>query len=121
MAVASTTCRPCRHFDNGDFREETMVAYVIADFDVTNAALFEEYRKQGPQSIAAYGGRYLARGGAIEALEGDWAPSRIVVLEFASRERAKEWINSTEYAAARRLRQQAASSDMIVVEGLPPP
>lgn len=95
-----------------------MVAYVIADIDVTDAALFEEYRKLVPQTIAAYGGRYLARGGAVEPLEGDWRPSRIVLLEFDSTERAKQWIDSPEYAAARRMRQQATSSDMIVVEGI---
>jgi uncharacterized protein (DUF1330 family) len=95
-----------------------MVAYVIADIDVTDAALFEQYRRLVPQTIAAYGGRYLVRGGAIEPLEGDWRPSRIVVLEFESAERARQWIDSPEYAVARRMRQQSASSDMIVVEGV---
>jgi uncharacterized protein (DUF1330 family) len=95
-----------------------MVAYVIVDIDVTDTDLFEEYRKLVPPTIAAYGGRYLARGGAIQALEGDWIPSRITVLEFPTVERAKTWLDSSEYATARGMRHRSASTDMIVVEGL---
>ena len=56
----------------------TMAAYLIADITVQNPEVFAEYRKQVPATVEKYGGRYLARGGAHEALEGDWRPSRVM-------------------------------------------
>ncbi|NIR29921.1 MAG: DUF1330 domain-containing protein [Gammaproteobacteria bacterium] len=95
-----------------------MVAYVVVDIAVNDSTRYEEYKKLAPPAIAAYGGRYLARGGRVEALEGDWSPHRVVILEFESVERAKEWLHSPEYRDARALRHETASSNMVVVEGL---
>ena len=53
-----------------------------------------------PATIASYGGRYLVRGGALEVLEGEWDPERLVVLEFESIGRLREWYDSPEYALA---------------------
>ncbi len=94
-----------------------MAAYVIVDVDVTDPVIYEEYKKMAPQAIAAYGGKYVARGGKVEVLEGDWDPGRIVVLEFESIARAKEWLESPEYCEARKLRHKASHGRMIVVEG----
>jgi uncharacterized protein (DUF1330 family) len=68
--------------------------------------------------VAAFGGKYLARGGKVETLEGDWIAKRLVILEFETAARAKEWLNSKEYSAARALRHKTAQSNMIVVEGV---
>ncbi len=95
-----------------------MPAYVIVDITVTDPAGYEEYKKLAPAAVAAYGGKYLARGGRVETLEGNWAPARLVILEFETAERAKQWLDSPEYRAARQLRHQAATGNMIVVEGL---
>ena len=95
-----------------------MPAYVILNIHVNDPDLFEEYKQLAPATIAAYGGRYLARGGKAEVLEGDWTPARVVILEFDSRDTAKAWINSPEYRAARLMRQQAATSHTILVEGI---
>ena len=95
-----------------------MSAYVILDITVHDAELFEQYKKLAPATIATYGGRYLARGGKAEALEGDWSPNRIVILEFDNAETAKQWLESPEYREARSLRQHAATSHTIVVEGV---
>jgi uncharacterized protein (DUF1330 family) len=95
-----------------------MCAYVIVNITVNDPERYEEYKKLAPPAIAAYGGKYLARGGKIEVLEGDWSPSRVVILEFESVEMAKKWVDSDEYREARALRHQTASSEMIVVEGL---
>ena len=95
-----------------------MSAYVIADITVNDPERYEEYKKLAPPAIAAYGGKYLARGGKSEKLEGNWEPNRVVILEFESIEKAKEWIDSPEYSEARALRNKTASSDMIVVEAL---
>jgi len=97
-----------------------MPAYVINDMEVTDPALMEEYKKLSPPTVAQYGGRFLARGGQVETLEGGWAPKRLVILEFPSVEQAKAWVASVEYATARKLRQQATISNLIVIEGAAP-
>lgn len=94
-----------------------MAAYVIVDIDVKDPARYEEYKKMTPASLAAYGGRFVVRGGRTETLEGNWAPRRLVVLEFADAERARAWWGSPEYAPAKALRQATADSEMILVEG----
>ena len=95
-----------------------MSAYVITDITVNNPERYEYYKKLAPPAIEAYGGKYLARGGRAEKLEGNWEPNRIVILELESVETAKKWIDSPEYREARALRRQNASTNMIVVEGL---
>jgi len=97
-----------------------MPAYVIVEIDVVDPAPYEEYRRQTPATIAAYGGRFLVRGGPVKALEGGWEPARLVVLEFRSAERAEAWLSSPEYGAIKGLRQAAAKSKMVLVEGYTP-
>jgi uncharacterized protein (DUF1330 family) len=95
-----------------------MPAYVFANIEVTDPVLYEEYRKGVPATIAQYGGRYAARGGAATGLEGGYAPKRVVILEFPSLERAKAWWDSPEYRPLREIRQRASRGDLIVVDGL---
>ncbi len=95
-----------------------MPAYVIADIEITDAELYKEYVKLAPAAVAQYGGRYLARGGHTEVLEGEWQPRRLVIVEFESVEKAKAWLNSPEYAPARALRQRSARSNLVVIEGV---
>jgi len=95
-----------------------MPAYVFANIEVTDPALYEEYRKGVPATIAQYGGRYIARGGAVEGLEGGYKPQRVVILEFPSVERAKAWWDSPEYRPLRAIRQRASRGDLMLVEGL---
>ena len=94
-----------------------MFAYVIAEVSVTDPQLFAEYGRGVPGTIAAYGGKYLVRGGAVEAKEGAWTPRRVVMLEFPSMERARTWYESAEYRPLLAMRLQAAQSKMIFVEG----
>jgi uncharacterized protein (DUF1330 family) len=95
-----------------------MSAYVIVEISVHDPQAYEEYKKMTPASIAAYGGRFIVRGGQTETLEGDWKPKRMIVLEFPSVARAKEWWDSDLYSEAKAIRQKAASTNMIVVEGI---
>ena len=95
-----------------------MSAYVIVDIDVTDPEGYKEYAKLATATVALYGGRYLARGGSNETLEGDWHAKRLVILEFENGNKAKAWLNSPEYAPARKLRHQYAKSNMVVVEGI---
>lgn len=96
-----------------------MPAFVIVQINVEDAAVYERYKALAPASIAHYGGRYVARGGHSEALEGEWDPCRVVILEFESVARAKQWLDSPEYKEARSLRHASARTQMIVVDGLP--
>ena len=95
-----------------------MTAYVIVDIEVTDPAGYEEYKKLAPATIERYGGKYLARGGRTETLEGDWSTSRLVILQFESLEQAKKWVNSEEYREPRKMRHATTKSKMIVTEGL---
>jgi uncharacterized protein (DUF1330 family) len=94
-----------------------MPAYVIAETDVHDAAQYERYKAAAPETIAAYGGRYVARGGELGVLEGDWHPARLVILEFDDLEAAKRWYESPEYAEVRKLRERAATMRLVAVEG----
>lgn len=95
-----------------------MRAYVLVDVTVEDPERYARYRELTPPSIAAYGGRFLVRGGTTERLEGSWSPNRMVIVEFPSVERARAWWDSPEYAPARALRQASARTEMILVEGL---
>lgn len=96
-----------------------MAAFLIVEIDVADHVEFEEYKRMASPAIAAYGGTYLVRGGAVEALEGDWHPTRLVIVKFESKDRARQWWKSAEYAEAKTLRQRIASTRMILVEGAP--
>lgn len=95
-----------------------MSAYVVVDIEVTDPERYKEYVKLAPQTVELYGGKYIARGGQNETLEGEWQAKRLVILEFPSVEQAKKWLDSPEYAPARKLRHQYARTNMVVVEGL---
>jgi uncharacterized protein (DUF1330 family) len=95
-----------------------MPAYLIANVDVKDAAAYEKYRELAPATIEQFGGRFLARGGQVESLEGDWAAKRLVIIEFPSMDRAKAWWSSDEYGPAKALRQSVAVSSLTLVDGI---
>ncbi len=95
-----------------------MAAYVIVDVLVTDQEVFDVYKSLSPAAVAAFGGKYLARGGETAVLEGQWIPNRLVLLEFDSLEKAKTWLDSPEYAHAKELRHIAASTNMVAIEGV---
>ena len=95
-----------------------MTAYVIVDINVTDPVRYEDYKKLAAPTVALYGGKYIARGGRTEVLEGDWSPNRLVILQFESSEQAKKWLNSIEYSGPRELRHQTAITNMVLVEGV---
>ena len=94
-----------------------MAAYVIAQIEVTDQAAYDEYRKGVQATIAAHGGRFLVRGGAVEVLEGDVIPKRVVVLEFPDADAALRWYRSPEYQPLLALRKRASLASLYVVEG----
>jgi uncharacterized protein (DUF1330 family) len=94
-----------------------MAAYVIADIEVTDTAVYDEYRRQVLATVTKYGGRFMVRGGKMDVLEGDWAPKRVVVLEFQTMDALKRWYHSDEYKPLIALRQKATIGKLIAVEG----
>ena len=98
-----------------------MPAYVVVNVVVKDFEHYPEYIQVAPQSIIDHGGRYIARGGKNDVLEGDWKPQRLVILEFPSAEQAKKWWNSEAYAGPKALRQRMAYTEMVVLEGLDTP
>lgn len=98
-----------------------MSAYVIADVEVHDPVAYEPYRVMAAAAIAKHGGRYLVRGGELEVREGTWQPRRVVILEFESFAVAKAFYESEDYAPALALRKSIATSNLIIVDGYPPP
>jgi len=95
-----------------------MAVYLIAQVNVTDPETFAQYSSRVPGVIEQYGGRYLVRGGSTEAVEGSWAPARLVVVEFPSMEQLKRFYHSDEYAPLIELRNQSAHTDLTFVEGI---
>ena len=96
-----------------------MAAYVIVQVDVTDAAKYDEYKKLAAAAAERHGGRYIVRGGEAEDLEGQRPYPRLVVLEFATYERAKQWYHSPEYQKAKAARSGAGRGVFTVIQGVP--
>ena len=95
-----------------------MPAFIIVQISVRDAREYEEYKLLTPASLENYGGKFVVRGGETETLEGSWKPERLVVLQFPTAQKARDWWNSPEYAAAKKLRQRVAETEMILVQGV---
>jgi uncharacterized protein (DUF1330 family) len=97
-----------------------MAAYMIVDVTIYNEDEYARYRALTPPTIEAYDGKFVVRGGKTEIIEGEWNPQRLVVLEFPTAARAKEWWNSPEYSPLKKIRHDNAKTNMLLVEGFDP-
>lgn len=95
-----------------------MAAYFIVDVNVEDPATYAEYSKLVGPTLETYGGKFLARGGATESIEGGWESQRLVILEFENTEQFKRWYHSPEYSAAREIRFKASHARAILLQGL---
>jgi uncharacterized protein (DUF1330 family) len=95
-----------------------VTAYVVVDVQRTDLERAARYSELAGPSVERHGGRYVARGGATDVLEGDWDPERLVVIEFPSSDAARSWYESDDYRQARRVRDGAGTWNMVVVEGV---
>jgi uncharacterized protein (DUF1330 family) len=96
-----------------------VAAYVVNEIWVNDAAVFQTYVVQVPSTLAAFGGRYVVRSGATQAVEGE-PPGRIVILEFPDREAALAWRASPAYQAILPIRDASSTSRVYVVDGYAP-
>jgi uncharacterized protein (DUF1330 family) len=94
-----------------------MTAYIVGDIEIHDPQAYEEYRARVPAVIAAHGGRYLVRGGAVETLEGDWALKRTVILEFPDMEALMAFWNAPDYQPLRAIRQKASTGRLVAIQG----
>lgn len=94
-----------------------MPAYLIADIEVTDPANYESYRPLAGAAVAQFGGKFLSRGGKVEPVEGGWDPKRLVILEFPSMARLREFYDSPEYQKALAVRLKYSKGKLIFVEG----
>ena len=94
-------------------------AYVLVDVEVTDPAVYEDYKKLSTAAVEKYGGRWLIRGGAVHVLEGERQPQRVVLLEFDDEAAARRWYDSPEYTEAKAVRQRASSpaSSLVLIHG----
>jgi uncharacterized protein (DUF1330 family) len=107
------------HILHPHVEENSMDAYLIADVaQIEDEATYATYRSRVADGILNAGGRYLARGGGVDVLEGTWCPSRIVIVRFESVAAARRWWSSNEYAELKRMRQDSTRTNMVVVQGL---
>ena len=95
-----------------------MSAYMIVEVNINDSSKYDDYKKLTPASLEPYGGKFIVRGGRAELIEGEEEPNRIVVLEFENSEKAKAWWNSPLYNEAKKIRQAAAKTRMVLVEGV---
>jgi uncharacterized protein (DUF1330 family) len=96
-----------------------MSAYVISEVEMLDETQGQRYRELAAASIAGHGGRYLVRGATPEAAEGDWPDEkRMVIVEFPSMERLRDWYGSADYAEALAVRQTALSRRLLFVDGI---
>ena len=95
-----------------------MAAYIIAMVDVKDPVRYEDYRRMVLPTITAYGGRFIARGGKTEVLEGPWQRNRLVIVEFPTFDQARAWWASDEYAEAKALRQATSDGTLVLIEGV---
>ncbi|MDH3282883.1 MAG: DUF1330 domain-containing protein [Gammaproteobacteria bacterium] len=95
-----------------------MSAYIVVDVTIHDPQRYKEYVELVPSLIEKHQGRPLVRGGEVEVIEGDWRPQRLVVLEFPSKGHAEAFLQDPDYASVGAIRHAAATSNLIVVEGL---
>ena len=95
-----------------------MAAYVITDVEITDADLYGQFMKKVTETVESHGGKFVARGGKLEVILGNWSPNRIAILQFDSLDQVHGWLGSPEYTALDDIRSRSSNINMVVVDGL---
>lgn len=98
-----------------------MSAYIVSRVKLRDREAMQRYMTEAPATVAAFGGRYLVRGGGVVALEGAWEHERMVVVEFPDKRSALAWYESEIYRPLRELRQASAEAVILLAEGVSAP
>ncbi|MFH0303028.1 DUF1330 domain-containing protein [Bradyrhizobium sp. 31Argb] len=94
-----------------------MKAYVIATETINDQAMFDAYRKEVPRTLVPFGGNFIARGGQLTALEGEWPHPRLVIIQFPSRAAAEACYGSDEFKKIILLRHKSSVGNLVIVDG----
>ena len=97
-----------------------MPALLIADIDVRDPETYAKYRNANPDIVMRFGGRYIAVGGDVSVLEGDWRPRRTIIIEFPDMAAVKAFYESPAYAELREIRWKSAESRLVAFETIAP-
>ena len=95
-----------------------MAAYVITDVEITDAELYGQFMNQVTETVESHGGKFVARGGKLEVILGNWSPNRIAILQFDNLDQVHGWLGSPEYTALDDIRSRSSNINMVVVDGL---
>jgi uncharacterized protein (DUF1330 family) len=95
-----------------------MSAYLIVNVEVKDPAAYQQYLAGAPALIRKHGGEYLVRGGSLEVIEGNWKPTRLVVLRFPDGDSARAFMNDPDYQPLKEIRHRAAKTDMVLTDGM---
>ena len=95
-----------------------MAAYVIVDVEITEAGLYGKFMEQVTATVESHGGKFVARGGKLEVMIGDWTPKRVAILQFDNMDQIHSWLQSPEYTALDDIRSRSSNINMVVVDGL---
>ena len=95
-----------------------MTAYLLGRVEITNPDRYKEYMEKTPGAIEKYGGKFIVRGGDVVTLEGTGETRRMVLIEFPSIEKTKEFYYSPEYQEAKKLREGAATGQFLAIDGV---
>ena len=95
-----------------------MAAYVIVDVEITDSSLYGQFMEQVTATVERHGGKFVARGGKLEIVLGDWTPKRVAILQFDNLDQVHSWLQSPEYTALDDIRSRSSNINMVVVEGL---
>ena len=109
-----------RHFAEGWTRKEhiSIPAFVITDGEITDASLYGQFLERVTSTVETHGDKFVARGGELEVILGDWTPRRLEILEFDNLQQIRTWLNSPEYTALNDIRSRSSNINMVIVEGL---
>jgi uncharacterized protein (DUF1330 family) len=94
-----------------------MKTYLILDFAITDFETFMVYFREIPTHIKRHKGKYIVEGVKPDAIEGDWEPDTIVVLEFPSEENARAFLEDPEIQPVFAIRHKSTISKLILVDG----
>ena len=93
-------------------------AYILVDIDIHNPEIYESYKQQVVPIVTAFGGEYIARGGALDVLQDElWSPTRIVLMKFPSMAKAKAFMDSPEYAPLKQIRMENSAGTLVIIDG----
>ncbi len=94
-----------------------MKAYLVLDFSIHDLEGFRPYVANVPAHIERHGGRYIVRGAEPKAIEGDWSPERMVIIEFPARENAEQFLNDPGFQELAKIRHKTTTSKLVLVDG----